>query len=285
MRATLARLTSLFTLVVCLFAPQVASAVVDGPALLTSCVNAINDPLYTKSTLPVIILGSGKTQSDLESAISAGTYTVWIATGAGAFGASASSFSKDIFCGDINNNTVSNLDANSGEHDFFFGGPGIDSVTTGMWDSTFYGGLGNDYAASVQEYSVFNGGPGYDSYGAISTGTYASTFNQGSDIVSFSSFTLAGNPTSVPYRTSIAITASLDTPSKVTFSDAGKRIARCLNVTTTQTNGYYNAVCNWSPTRIGYTSLAAVATPIITATGNSFSMSGKLFVYKRSGNR
>lgn len=285
MRKLVARTSIVVTLLAFSTAPQVARAALDGPALLTSCVNAIDDPLYTKATLPVIILGAGKNQQDLENVLSAGTYVVWVASGSGAFGGGASSFGKDLFCGNANDNTVSNLDGNGSEHDFFFGGRGNDSVTTGMWDSTFFGGLGNDYVASIQEYSIFNGGPGFDTYGAISTGTYASTFNQGTDVVAFSSFSLTGNPSSIEYRKYISITAVLDTPSRVTFTDLGKRIAGCLNVRTVVANGYYNAVCNWSPTRIGYANLAATATPLIASTGSSYSQPGKVFVYKRSGNR
>jgi hypothetical protein len=280
MRFKIAILTAAVTLMAMVGYPTAAQA--DAASDLTACVTAINDPLYTKATLPVLILGAGKTQTDLESAITAGTFRVYVATGPGRITASASSSLQDIFCGDSNDNSVSDLDANTNQHDYFFGGGGNDSVTVGMWDSTFWGGLGSDYAISVQENSVFNGGPGFDSAGSTSTG---GSFVQGADILEFSSFTLMGNPSKIDYRKSINITAVVDTDSRISFTELGKRIPRCLNIRTTRVNGYYNAVCPWSPTRIGYASLAASASPVLTGTGSAYVMTSKLFVSSRTGNR
>ncbi|CAN2173702.1 Cyanobacterial long protein repeat [Candidatus Nanopelagicaceae bacterium] len=173
MRIKASRLMLILTLFTAPFnAPSAFAA--DGPGLLTSCVNALNDPAYTKSSLAILILGSGKTQADLETVLTNGTFSVWVASGSGAFGGSASSTAQDIFCGNDSDNSVANLDANGGQHDFFFGGAGNDSVTNGMWDSTFFGGLGDDTAAGVYEYSNFYGGPGTDTPSNVSTGSFAS---------------------------------------------------------------------------------------------------------------
>ena len=189
MRIKASRLMLIFTLFASSLTIPSANAA-DGPGLLTSCVNALNDPAYTKSSLAILILGSGKTQADLEAAITNGTYSVWVATTSGAFGGSASSSAQDIFCGNGNDNSVLYLDANGGQHDFFFGGAGNDSVTGGIWDSTFFGGPGNDSVVSLSESSYFYGGTGTDSASNISTGTYISYFyEEGPTITSVTSNT------------------------------------------------------------------------------------------------
>lgn len=209
MRIKASRLMLILALLSITNSYQVAEAAYDGPALLTSCVNALNDPAYTKSSLAILILGSSGTQASLEAAMTNGTYRVWVASGAGTFGGSASSSAQDIFCGDANDNSVANLDANGGQHDFFFGGAGNDAVTTGMWDSTFFGGLGDDSAAGVYEYSNFYGGPGTDTPSNVSTGSFASNvYADGPTITSVTSNLANGS-----YRTGQVIDV------RVTFSE------------------------------------------------------------------
>jgi hypothetical protein len=139
---------------------------IDGAALLTSCANNVNDPLYTRDTIATI-MGFASTAA-LETAITNGTVTVWVASGSGEItgSAGANGNAQDLFCGNGNDNSVPILDSNASTQDFFFGGAGNDSVTTHMWYSTFYGGLGNDYVAILDEASHFYGGPGTDTVGS-----------------------------------------------------------------------------------------------------------------------
>jgi len=142
--------------------------------LLDQCIAAINDPAYTRSTLPGILTYSSpyygsasqrvsySTATDIENAMVAGTLTVWVASGAGTFGGAQNSGAMDIFCGDSNNNTVSVLDAAAGQRDIFFGGGGNDTVNQ-MWESVFYGGPGDDrVTGTFSEYAFFYGGSGTD---------------------------------------------------------------------------------------------------------------------------
>ena len=172
----------------------------EATTLLNNCIAAINDPLYTRTTLPGI-MGFANAAA-IESRIAAGTLGVYIANGAGVIpnSASANGNAQDLYCGDSNDNQVAYMDSDASTQDFFFGGAGNDSLSATMWFSTFYGGPGNDYANSIQERSTFNGGPGTDTYTTLSPD---STFIQGADdstpptFPSAESFSVAENLTSV----------------------------------------------------------------------------------------
>ena len=81
---------------------------------LDACIAAINDPLYTRSTIPG--LTGFANAAAIETAIGNGTLVVYVASGAGEITGSASSNGngRDFFCGDSNNNTVPSLDSDSG---------------------------------------------------------------------------------------------------------------------------------------------------------------------------
>jgi hypothetical protein len=149
-----------------------------GAQQLDACIAAINDPLYTRSTLPGLM--SFASAAAIETAITNGTLVVWVANSSGVITGSngANGNGQDLFCGDSNDNQVATLDSDASTQDYFFGGAGNDSVTNHMWFSTVYGGPGNDYVANVDERSHFYGGPGTDSYGAISGDSF---FEQGVD--------------------------------------------------------------------------------------------------------
>ena len=164
-------LSILATFFLLFFSAPLALAI-DGAALLTSCANSINDPLYTRDTIATIM--GFANAAGLETAITNGTITVWVASGSGEITGSsgANGNAQDLFCGNGNDNTVPVMDSNSSTQDFFFGGAGNDSVTTHMWFSTFYGGLGNDYVSILDEASHFYGGPGTDSVGTNIGGSF-----------------------------------------------------------------------------------------------------------------
>jgi hypothetical protein len=188
MRKVVASVLSLLT--ISLLLPVTPASAADGPALLTACVNAINDPLYTRATLPGL-MGIANTAT-LESLITAGTIVVWVANGAGQIpGTSgANGNARDIFCGDSNDNSIPNMDSDASTQDFFFGGAGNDSISGTIWFSTFYGGPGNDYAFQIDERSTFYGGPGTDSVGTI---TGSSVFYQEDPDTTAPTFTSAGS--------------------------------------------------------------------------------------------
>jgi len=77
---------------------------------------------------------------------------------------------------------------------------------------------------------------------------------------SFSAFSLTGSATSAVYRTSIAITATVNTSGKVTFYSMGKPVPNCRNIATTGA-GPITAVCNWKPSLHGVNSITAKLVP------------------------
>lgn len=167
------------TLLASLIGAPSASAVTASEAttLLTNCIAAIDDPLYTRATLPGLMTYNGVTYANdaaIESALVAGTLTIWIATTSGSFGFGGGNTS-DLFCGNYQDNTPTDLDSSAGKRDYFFGGAGNDTVNN-MWESVFYGGLGNDTAVNMSEGSIFYGGPGTDV--ATNTPTLGSVFYQ-----------------------------------------------------------------------------------------------------------
>lgn len=166
---------TVFTLLAALFVTPSANAVTSAEAttLLNNCISAINDPLYTRTTLPAIMTYNGVTYANaaaIESALVAGTLTIWIATTSGAFG-SGSGGADDLFCGNYQDNTPTDLDSSAGRRDYFFGGAGNDSVVN-MWESVFYGGLGNDTVSNMSESSYFYGGPGTDVATNVAAGSF-----------------------------------------------------------------------------------------------------------------
>jgi hypothetical protein len=182
-----------------------AQAVVSNSLDLNACITAINDPLYTRDTLPGLIRHPNGSQpyadaTALQAAITAGTIFLYVANGPGLIfsGGGSRQDAPDLYCGDSNDNSVDNLDSNTSSRDYFFGGAGNDSVTN-SWLSTFYGGPGNDTVGGLSENSIFYGGPGTDSV----TSNSSSTFDQGVDdstpptITSSSSFSAAENQTAI----------------------------------------------------------------------------------------
>lgn len=166
--AAIALLTGIFV------APS-ASAVTSSEAttLLTNCIAAIDDPLYTRATLPGLMTYNGVTYANdaaIESALVAGTLTIWIATTSGSFGSGGGNAS-DLFCGNYQDNTPTDLDSSAGKRDYFFGGAGNDTVNN-MWESVVYGGLGNDTVSNMSESSYFYGGPGTDVATSVAGGSF-----------------------------------------------------------------------------------------------------------------
>ena len=164
-----------FSLLATLSIATPANAVTSAEAttLLNNCIAAINDPLYTRATLPGIMTYNGVTYSNataIENAVVAGTLNIWVATTSGSFGSFNGGIS-DLYCGNSQDNTGMELDAQAGKRDYFFGGAGNDSVTN-MWESVFYGGPGNDSVNNMSETAYFYGGPGTDTVTNQGAGTF-----------------------------------------------------------------------------------------------------------------
>lgn len=182
--------------------PATAVTSAEATTLLTNCIAAINDPLYTRATLPGLMTYNGVTYANdaaIESALVAGTLTIWIATTSGSFG-SGSGGASDLFCGNSQDNTPTDLDSSAGKRDYFFGGAGNDTVIN-MWESVVYGGLGNDTVSNMSEGSLFYGGPGTDVATNVAAGSF---FYQEDPDTTAPTFTSAQNQNHSENSTAIA---------------------------------------------------------------------------------
>jgi hypothetical protein len=227
-----------------------ANAVLTAAQQLDGCIAAINDPLYTRSTMPGL-MGFANAAA-IETAITNGTLVVWIANGAGVITGSngANGNGQDLFCGDSNDNQVATLDSDASSQDYFFGGAGNDSVTNHMWFSTVYGGPGNDYVAYIDERSHFYGGPGTDTYGTLSADSF---FDQGVDpdttppaFPSSDTFNVAENSTSVG-------TISTDESATITIDSGEDKLKFTLTrLTTTSASLAFSVAPDYeAPTDVG----------------------------------
>ena len=212
---------AIIAVLACLF--SVISAVPSFAALtaaqqLDACIAAINDPLYTRATIPGL-MGLADAAA-IETKISNGSLVVWVANGAGVItgSASANGNGQDLFCGDSNDNQVPILDSDASTQDFFFGGAGNDSITNHMWFSTFYGGPGNDYVAYIDERSHFYGGPGTDTYGTLSADSF---FDQGVDADTTPPAFPSADTFSTPENTTAVGTITTDESATITI-DGGE---------------------------------------------------------------
>ena len=271
----------------------------EATTLLNNCISAINDPLYTRATLPAII--GYADAAAIESAIAAGSLGVYIANGAGVIpnSGSANGNAPDLFCGDSNDNQVAFMDSNTSSQDFFFGGGGNDSLTGTMWFSSFYGGPGNDYANNIQERSTFRGGPGSDTYTTLSAD---STFEQGADdntaptFPSAETFNTPENSTSVgSITTSESATITIfggEDQAKFSISRTGDSSTALSFVsapnfeapTDVGSNNTYVVVFRAvdAASNAGYETVTVTVTDVVeTSTFNSFALSGSA-TYRRA---
>lgn len=274
--------------------PQAAAlTAVEATQRLDACIAAINDPLYTRTTLPGLM--SYANIASLESAIANNSLVVWIANGAGVITGSggANGQGQDLFCGDSANNDIAIMDSGVGTRDFFFGGAGNDRVTANMWASTFYGGPGDDYVNQFDESSFFSGGPGNDTYGTILGG---STFDQGTDadttpptFPSAETFNVFENTNAIAtIITSESATISLDSSSDrlkfllTRISDSSAALSFIVAPdfeipTDVGVNNIYNVVIKAvdASANIGYENVAVTVIDVVdTSAFSSFALTG-----------
>ena len=118
---------------------------------------------------------------------------------------------------------------------------------------------------------------------AANAGTQAITITV-TDVVdtsAFSSFQLAGGATVAAFRTAIAITATVNVASKITFRMNGKVLPGCKNKSATGSGSSFTATCAWKASTRGAVTLTAAATP--TGAGITSATSAPISI--RVGNR
>ena len=105
------------------------------------------------------------------------------------------------------------------------------------------------------------------------------------DTSSFNSLALAGGVTSVTYRVSIQINASVTAASKITFKAANIVIPGCKSLLATGSGSTYTATCPWKPSKRGGVTLSATSTPTNVAISGATSAPISVSVLNRIGSR
>ena len=100
----------------------------------------------------------------------------------------------------------------------------------------------------------------------------------------FSSFGLAGGVTTVGYRGTIQINATVNIQSRVTFRINGIPIVGCKNKLTTGSSPNITASCTWKTSKHGEQLLTATAVPVISGTSGATTPI-KVVVTARTGKR
>ena len=100
----------------------------------------------------------------------------------------------------------------------------------------------------------------------------------------FSSFGLAGGVTTVGYRGTIQINATVNIQSRVTFRINGIPIVGCKNKLTTGSSPNITASCTWKTSKHGEQLLSATAVPVISGTSGATTPL-KVVVTARTGRR
>jgi hypothetical protein len=101
----------------------------------------------------------------------------------------------------------------------------------------------------------------------------------------FNSFQLTGNTNQATYGTSVAINANIAAASSVTFFAGGKRIPKCINLTTSGSAPNITVTCNWKPPRRGSIQITARSTPVDSSLTSSTSTPINILVSNRTTKR
>jgi len=99
--------------------------------------------------------------------------------------------------------------------------------------------------------------------------------------VSLQSFSLSG---AVSKSCSVAVTATVNTPSKITFLANGKRIPGCIGKSTSG-SAPYSAVFHWRPSTRGNVELTFTMVPLDSSLNPATASAGKIAVENRSSRR
>ena len=151
----------------------------------------------------------------------------------------------------------------------YSGGGGGDNVANGA------GGGGGSYFANglnTNRITTINANP------AQSAGYVTITFL--SAAVTSTTLAIAGNASSAEYNKPISVTATVDSPGKVTFKENGRKIPNCVGKAATST-----VTCNWLPKIRGNVLITASLVPTNVSLSGSTSSAIKLFITSRTSSR
>jgi hypothetical protein len=101
------------------------------------------------------------------------------------------------------------------------------------------------------------------------------------DTTSFSSFALAGNPTSVFYSTPINLVAVVTVASRITFTMNQKRIPGCISKLATGSASSFTATCSWKPAQRGTLTLSSQSVAVGAGITGAISPDLQIFVGPR----
>lgn len=157
-------------------------------------------------------------------------------------GASASSYTGDAIQG------------GGGGGGFYGGGAGGHAGGAGAGGSGFVGNLTNTTISSGA--TSFIQPDGTTASGRLGNGYLRITYPN--PVVNFNGYSLSGE---VKKSSSVTVTASVDTSSRITFLANGKRIGGCISKLTTG-SGPYTAQCQWKPTTRGNIKISFYVVPV-----------------------
>jgi hypothetical protein len=164
---------------------------------------------------------------------------------------------------------------------------GVDSSTVNLVSAT---GVLSFKTAPNFEVPTDNGANNVYNFSIRATDTAGNTSDQSiaitvTDVIetsSFSIFRLAGSVTTATYRTAIMITAEINVSAKVTFKVNGAVIPSCKNKSAVGSASSHIATCSWKPSRRGYLTITASATPTNVGVGSSSATPISVWVNNRS---
>lgn len=176
------------------------------------------------------------------------------------------------------------------------GGSGTTSDITGSSFTYGVGGAGGieDGASSVNGTSAAantgSGGGGAGVYGAYyrnggAGGSGVVVIRYGTTLPIFSDLSISGNSKTATYRSPNTISATVNTPSLITFISGKVRIAGCISVATSGSASSHVATCTWKPNLKGAQEITAEATPIAKGLIGTSANTVRIAVVARSTRR
>jgi hypothetical protein len=165
----------------------------------------------------------------------------------------------------------------------YFGGGG---AGIGMSPGGGSGYVGGVTASTITAGNASMPNPaGGNMVGRSGNGYIRITYEQVIVTAAFSLFQLAGAATSATFRSSVAISATVNVESKVTFRVNGKVVPGCKNRTASGSGSNFTATCPWKPSVRGPVTLLATADPVADGISNVTSSPISVGVVNRIGKR
>lgn len=178
----------------------------------------------------------------------------------------------------VNTYTGDAIQGGGGGAGWYGGGAGSHRGGAGGGGSSYVSRLSN--VTNLAGNSAIVNPDGSSTTGRLGSGYIRITYSA-SVPIALQSFSLSG---AVSKGLSVAITATINSPGRITFLANGKRIPGCI-AKPVPLNAPYSVVCNWKPPSRGNVDLAFLLVPTDTTLSSLISSGAKINVANRSGRR